>query len=237
MRVAIFSDIHGNIQVLKAIVEDIKKNNIDKVYCLGDVIAIGPNSRECLDMIIENNINMVLGNHELYYLNGIGIDDKMGDGEKEHYCWVKSLLNDEHRYFLSKCELQIKEKIKGINICYQHFLFNNDNCEYPFCDVKIARDGSIAERVSLLDADLTFIGHEHKAFEIDKLSKKLIDVGSSGCMKDEHTFYTILTIDEDGFNIEKKYLVYDREEFEENFRNIEYPDKEFLNKIFFGVDV
>ena len=52
MKAIFFSDIHGNEQALKAILDDIKNNNIDKTYCLGDVIAIGPNSRECLDIII-----------------------------------------------------------------------------------------------------------------------------------------------------------------------------------------
>ncbi|MBR3661555.1 MAG: metallophosphoesterase family protein [Bacilli bacterium] len=59
MRIAIFSDIHGNKEALTAIIEDIKKENIDEVICLGDTIGIGPNPKECLDLIINNNIKMV----------------------------------------------------------------------------------------------------------------------------------------------------------------------------------
>ena len=54
-----FSDIHGNKEALTAIIEDIKKENIDEVICLGDTIGIGPNPKECLDLIINNNIKMV----------------------------------------------------------------------------------------------------------------------------------------------------------------------------------
>ena len=68
MKIAIFSDIHGNLQALESIITDIKKNNYDEVICLGDVIAMGPNPKECLDLIICNNYKMLLGNHELYYL-------------------------------------------------------------------------------------------------------------------------------------------------------------------------
>ena len=57
-KIAIFSDIHGNLQALESIIKDIKEKRIDNVYCLGDVIGIGPNPKECLDLIINNNIKI-----------------------------------------------------------------------------------------------------------------------------------------------------------------------------------
>ena len=56
MKVAIFTDIHGNKEALKAIIDDIKKENINEIICLGDVVALGPKPSECLDMIIESNV-------------------------------------------------------------------------------------------------------------------------------------------------------------------------------------
>ncbi len=54
MRIAIFSDIHENKEALKSIIDDINNNNIDEIICLGDTIGIGPNPKECMDMIIGN---------------------------------------------------------------------------------------------------------------------------------------------------------------------------------------
>ena len=68
MKIAVFTDIHGNYEALKVIIEDIQKEKINNIICLGDTIGIGPNPKECLDLIIENNISMTLGNHELYFL-------------------------------------------------------------------------------------------------------------------------------------------------------------------------
>ena len=79
MKVAIFSDIHGNREALISIIKDIKKEGIKKIICLGDTIGIGPNPKECMDIIVDNNIKMVLGNHELYFIKGTQIDDEMGD--------------------------------------------------------------------------------------------------------------------------------------------------------------
>ena len=41
MKIAIISDIHGNLEALKSVLNDIKNRNIDKIYCLGDIIAKG----------------------------------------------------------------------------------------------------------------------------------------------------------------------------------------------------
>ena len=45
-----------------------ENEKINEIICLGDTIGIGPNPKECMDLIINNDIKMVLGNHELYYL-------------------------------------------------------------------------------------------------------------------------------------------------------------------------
>ena len=90
MRIAVLSDVHGNTPALKAIIESIKQNNIDRIIYLGDVVGIGPEPDKCLDLIIENNFEMVLGNHELYYVRGTEIDPEMSDYEREHHNWIKN---------------------------------------------------------------------------------------------------------------------------------------------------
>lgn len=67
-RIALISDIHGNLEVLESILEDIKTKNIDEIICLGDTIDIGPNSKECIDLLIGNNVKSVLGDCEIYLL-------------------------------------------------------------------------------------------------------------------------------------------------------------------------
>lgn len=55
-KIAVFSDVHGNLQVLEAILDAIYKEGIKDIYCLGDVLSIGPNSKECIELIIEHSI-------------------------------------------------------------------------------------------------------------------------------------------------------------------------------------
>ena len=60
---ALISDIHGNLEALEAVLADIKENNIEDIYCLGDVVGYGPNPRECIDLIMNCKMTL-LGNHD-----------------------------------------------------------------------------------------------------------------------------------------------------------------------------
>ncbi len=64
MRRALISDIHANLEGLKAVLEDIGEQQVDQIYCLGDIIGYGPNPCECLDLVIENCEITILGNHD-----------------------------------------------------------------------------------------------------------------------------------------------------------------------------
>ena len=67
-------------------------------------------------------------------------------------------------------------------------------------------------------------------------NKKIYGVGSSGCVKSNETFYHVINIDNNGIvSYEKIIINYDREQFENILNNINYPDKDFISKVFFGI--
>lgn len=63
MKRAIVSDIHGNLEALQAVLDDIRRQDISRIFCLGDVVGYGPNPRECVDLIMSCE-TCVLGNHD-----------------------------------------------------------------------------------------------------------------------------------------------------------------------------
>lgn len=64
MKRALISDIHGNLEALQAVLADIREQNVDEVYCLGDIIGYGPNPCECLDLVMRHCKLTILGNHD-----------------------------------------------------------------------------------------------------------------------------------------------------------------------------
>ncbi|MBQ6497152.1 MAG: metallophosphatase family protein [Bacilli bacterium] len=233
MRIAIFSDVHGNKEALTSIIEDINKENIDEIICLGDSIGIGPNPSECMDMIIDNNVKMVLGNHELYFLKGTDIDARLGEDEKEHQKWIKEQITNRQREYIEKCPLTLEREYDDKKVLFEHFpVEHNSKDQYPFYDLEIAKDGSIKEIIESLDYDLVFIGHEHKNFCIDN---ELYDIGSVGCTNDNITKYGIL--DTDTFIVQQKRIEYDRDKFESVLLSYKYPCRDVIAQWFFGLEI
>lgn len=64
MKIALISDIHGNLEALTAVLQDIEEQRVDALYCLGDSVGYGPNPCECLSTVRERCGKIILGNHD-----------------------------------------------------------------------------------------------------------------------------------------------------------------------------
>jgi predicted phosphodiesterase len=61
---AIISDIHGNLTALEAVLDHIRQQQVDEIFCLGDIIGYGPDPCECLDRVMDSCSVCLLGNHD-----------------------------------------------------------------------------------------------------------------------------------------------------------------------------
>jgi|AMWB02.1.fsa_nt_gi predicted phosphodiesterase len=64
MRIAVMSDIHGNLAAFENVLGDIDYSDIDSIVNLGDSIGYGPDPEKVLELIKKRNILNILGNHE-----------------------------------------------------------------------------------------------------------------------------------------------------------------------------
>ncbi len=66
---AFISDIHGNLEALTAVLEDIDRCGYEEVICLGDVVGYGPDPVACTGLVRQRCGVTLLGNHEDALLN------------------------------------------------------------------------------------------------------------------------------------------------------------------------
>lgn len=92
-QIAIISDIHGNLEALKTVLNDIKERNINHVFCLGDVVLKGANQEECLRLVKECCEVIIKGNCEAL-LSG-EIHKSSGGDDNPWIAWNKSKLSKE----------------------------------------------------------------------------------------------------------------------------------------------
>jgi len=93
VRRALISDIHGNLEALEVVLDDIKSQGISEIYCLGDIIGYGPNPRECIDLVMEHSKITLLGNHD----QGAMFDpDGFNIGAERAIFWTRGQLENPH---------------------------------------------------------------------------------------------------------------------------------------------
>ncbi|MCB2314121.1 metallophosphoesterase [Clostridium tagluense] len=238
MKIGLIADIHGNFPALKVILDKFESEECDSIYCLGDTIAIGPSSKECIDLLLTlPNINFIMGNHEEYFVKGVSniTSESMSEGEKQHQIWTANSLNDEIRERLSKFPYLIEENIRGTNVAFMHYALNNREDTKTFKPIeKNVTKETMNTLFKEVASDLIFFGHEHNASNIIG-EKHYINIGSSGCTKDDITHCTIVKFKDKSYDIKVHSMKYDKEDVLRELYKRQVPEKESISKYFFNV--
>jgi predicted phosphodiesterase len=170
-RIAIISDIHGNIPALEAVLNDIDNRKIDEIICLGDLAGKGPCSAEAIDMV-RTNCNIVLKGNWDYFIT---------EQNSEMLLWHQNKLGDKRLNYLKSlpiyCEFYMSGKLVRLCHASPNDLFH-----------RVHLSTSNEERIKLFaptetlheESDVVGYGDIHGA-HIDNLRGKVIfNVGSVG---------------------------------------------------------
>ncbi|MEG0438627.1 MAG: metallophosphoesterase family protein, partial [Solibacillus sp.] len=65
-RIAIISDIHGNLTALESVLKDIDKRGVDQIFCLGDLVGEGPRGSQCIELIRNHCDKVIRGNWDVF---------------------------------------------------------------------------------------------------------------------------------------------------------------------------
>jgi predicted phosphodiesterase len=72
MRWALLSDVHGNLEALRAVLRDLEAWPEHRLVCAGDIVGYGPDPEGCLELLEERAATCVAGNHEGMVLGRLG---------------------------------------------------------------------------------------------------------------------------------------------------------------------
>lgn len=236
MKRAIFSDVHSNLEALQAVLDDIRQQDVDEIFCLGDVVGYGANPRECLDLVQSHCKVCLLGNHDqgaLYDPEGFN-----GSAEQAIY-WTRDQLErpnprrDERWNFLNERPRMYRDEEN--EMLFVHGSPRNPLNEYIFPE-DIYNPRKLEAQFNLVTR-FSFQGHTHvpgvftedckfyapEEFscekELPQNGKLLINVGSVGQPRDgdPRACYVILEIEP------QRILL--------TYRRVEYPIEEAVKKI------
>src|ERR1051326_1568388 len=215
MRLAIFSDIHANLEAFDAVMADAHENNCTHYVCLGDVAGYNANPHECVDRIREMDCPIVKGNHD-EQASLVESSRDFNEMAEAAIQWTRDHLTEADKDWLR--ELKFQRQVRDFTIVHAT-LDTPEQWGYVFNNLDAATSFPYQHTT------VCFFGHTHvpMAFvrdeggqrtRVDKLrvepnKKYFINVGSVGQPRDAdwRASYCIYHLD-DGI-VELRRLRYD----------------------------
>jgi putative phosphoesterase len=181
MKIAILSDIHGNIFALKAVLKQMKRLKIDLVFVLGDQMGYYKNVVEVYNELDKWNHYIISGNHERIFSKYLLVDKAFNDLIDTKYgtcySYYKKSFNPDLINRIKSLKDEMSVTIDGYKFLLCHGSpIEKDHYIYPDTDKVVLKDCLDAA----LDHDIIFNGHTHYPMVFSKNNKKLINVGSVG---------------------------------------------------------
>jgi predicted phosphodiesterase len=219
MKLAVVSDIHGNLDAFQAALQDIEGQNVDQTVSLGDMVGYGPEPEETLKLVQERGISSVSGNHELAVL-------------KPH---VRKWFNQLARESIQKTAAIISENSIGYLNTLPDFriippfrFVHGAPPDSPFIYLFQLSESRLLEIFEQSDEWIIFVGHTHHlrliAYDgqqiiykrlgqgITRLSteyKYIVNAGSVGQPRDGNNHAKYVIMDISAKTLEVRFVSYD----------------------------
>lgn len=178
MKIAVISDIHGNYDALVAVLKKAKKENVEHILVLGDIVGYYYHPDKILKLLSEWSFDIIKGNHESILESLIdtpslkeSIRIKYGSGHEEA---INKLTNEQLKFLKYLPETK-SVQFDEVSLLMSHGSpWSNDYYIYPDCENETILKCDSKEH------DFVLIGHSHYAFAIKNTNSILINPGSVG---------------------------------------------------------
>jgi len=219
MRVAAIYDIHGNLPALEAVLNEIRKDEVDCVLVGGDVLP-GPMPSETLMCLLDLSIptEFILGNGEVAVLDQMAGRELVAVPEafRPIIRWTAEQLYPEHERLLKGWPKTVSMKISGLgDVLFCHATPRNENEIFT----RLTAQERLLPAFEGAEAPFVVCGHTHMQFDRTIGSVRVVNAGSVGMPFGERGAYWLLL----GPDIEFRHTAYDFTKAAERIRATSYP--------------
>lgn len=252
MKVAIFSDVHGNLTALEAVLADIKRQEPDLIFFAGDLCVFGARPKACLDLMRDENIPGVYGNTDGWISNKPPLSDDLTPEQEKRIRnlrtiidWTAAELTDMDRAYLF--EFPFHRRVSPTtnpkdDLFIVHAnprdvdapIFPNEAVQQKiYNEIKQPDDSpDLRHLLSDLDTGVLAFGHIHipnirqyGSITLANISSVSLPLDGDGRAK-----YGLLTWNGEKWDISHQYVTYDIENERQVLAQVKPPDYESLSK-------
>jgi predicted phosphodiesterase len=167
VRVAVLSDIHGNLAALGAVLEEVEREEVDAIVVGGDVLY-GPFQSECLALLRERRSRFLAGNCEREVLDAVD----------ETSAWCRDRLAPEEVALVAAWPRVVELEIPGLGpVLFCHATPRSDTENVT----RLTPDSDVADALEDVRANVVVCGHTHVQHERLVANRpRLVNAGSVG---------------------------------------------------------
>ena len=217
MKFAILSDIHSNLEAFQTVLADIQSQGVTQIVCLGDVVGYHANPRERLQIIRDQNILCVKGNHDEYCSGEADLPGVSPRAARAIH-WTRRQLTDDDRQWLR--DLRYTQTVANFTMVHGT-LDAPERWGYVFDPL------AAAASFAFQTTPVCFFGHTHfplvfmhdgaavrgglySQFKLAPGKKYLVNVGSVGLPRDNNPKAAYVIFDADAGAVELRRLDFDQ---------------------------
>jgi predicted phosphodiesterase len=221
MRIAILSDIHGNVHALNRCLDDLaSRGGAEVIVAAGDLCLDGPKPKRVLERLAEIGARCLRGN----------TDRMIGEGDFEHYDeadvraiqWVRKQIGERWTTWLRDLppQLAFGDDEDGLLVCHANPK-SDDQHVWPDAD-----DWTLERFFGDVRQRTVAFGHLHLPYVRVWRGRTLTDVASAGLPKDgdPRAHYAILSKRSGGWEIQSRRVVFDVDKVAKQLEKSGHPD-------------
>jgi diadenosine tetraphosphatase ApaH/serine/threonine PP2A family protein phosphatase len=244
MKYGILGDIHSNLSALRAVLDCLQKEGVDRLVSVGDVVGYGAAPRECIALLREVGATVVLGNHDAacverldtLYFNPFALAAVE---------WTRGVLEREEREWL--LSLPLVEHLEHCSVAHGT-LFEPENYDY----IQVPRDADPS--LDVMPLPVCFVGHTHvpvtlmrprddptrtaytvdTEIDLEESYRALVNVGSIGQPRDEDSRAAYAVFDAARSRVSIRRVAYDIEREANRIRAANLPSV-LAERLYLGV--
>jgi len=232
MRIAFISDVHANLEALTAVMQDIERSNVERVFFLGDAVGYGADPDKCIKLICDVCEIKLLGNHD-YVAMGLESAEGFNLMAKESIMWTQKTLKRKSIERLSDFEMEST---------FLDFYMTHASPEHPWEWNYIFTDIDAQRAFESFTQTFCLIGHSHipgvfarrpddsigfsapDSLDAQPDHRYIVNVGSVGQPRDGNRDAGFVIVDTDKLRFEFRRIPYDLAAAQKKMRKAQLPE-------------
>ena len=235
MRLAVLSDIHGNLEAYTAVLADVDQAGADRIALLGDIVGYGPDPEACVELTRRLGLPSVMGNHEL------------GVSKRAELAWFNPSARrslEQNMEMLSQASLDWLASLPVFLVLGSCRLVHGAPPDSPRTYYFELNREEILRRMGLIDEAFCLVGHTHELAmahlpasgglerltlsqgvrELKPGDRYLINVGAVGQPRDGDNRAKYVIVDHQASTLEVRYVKYDVQATVDKIRRLSLPE-------------